>query len=310
MLDPSNTKQLSEYDLRLLRVFKAVVEHGGFAAAESSLGITRSTISVHMASLESRMNIKLCVRGRSGFALTERGQVVYQACLKLFSSIQEFGSLVDNLGKTLSGELVILYSDLLDQHSIRNIGCAVAAIKQQAPRLCISLNMETVANIEAALINNRAHIGFYPAYRKIDGLISEVVFSEQLYLSVAQSSELYHVNDQDIDEKLLDQYSAIHPGIELNPMGRDLLAQLNFGAKGYQFDSRVALILSGAFIGYLPKSELKPYLQSQQIRLIKPEQLHYPFELSLVQKMNPNEKEKVALGMAELQRVFKQQPKP
>ncbi|GDY26122.1 LysR family transcriptional regulator [Agarivorans sp. Toyoura001] len=307
MLDPINGKQLSEYDLRLLRVFKAVVEHGGFAAAEGFLGITRSTISVHMSSLESRMNLKLCVRGRSGFALTERGQVVYQACLKLFASIQEFDSLVDNLGKTLSGELIILYSDLLDRSSIINLGKAIAAIKLKAPRLCVSLNMDTVANIESALINNTAHIGFYPAYRSIDGLQSEVIFSETIYLCASQHSPLYHLSDTDIDPSILSQYSAIHPGIELNPKGRKQLQQLNFGAKGYQFDSRLALILSGAYIGYLPKSEVKPYLDNQDIRLINATEYCYPFELSLVHKVNSNDKEKVQLAMSELSLVFNHQ---
>ncbi|WP_221073753.1 LysR family transcriptional regulator [Agarivorans aestuarii] len=304
MLDPLSGKQLSEYDLRLLRVFKAVVEHGGFAAAEHSLGITRSTISVHMSSLESRMNIKLCVRGRSGFALTERGQTVYQACLQLFSSIQEFASLVDNLGKPLTGELVILYSDLLDHKSIANIGKAVASIKQQAPKLCISLNMESVANIESALINNQAHVGFYPAYRNIDGLVSEVVFSESIYLCAGKSSPLYDIDDLQIDTELLAKHAAVHPGIELNPKGRTQLQQLNFGAKGYQFDSRIALILSGAYIGYLPISEAKPYIEQKLVRLLKPEQYSYPFELSLVHKINPNEKQKVLLAMEAFQAEF------
>lgn len=42
-------KAITEYDLRLLRIFRTVVENGGFAAAENELGVTRSTISVHMS---------------------------------------------------------------------------------------------------------------------------------------------------------------------------------------------------------------------------------------------------------------------
>ncbi|MEJ2755293.1 MAG: LysR family transcriptional regulator [Gammaproteobacteria bacterium] len=40
-------KPVSEYDLRLLRVFRVVVECGGFSAAEQVLNISRSTICVH-----------------------------------------------------------------------------------------------------------------------------------------------------------------------------------------------------------------------------------------------------------------------
>ena len=37
--------QVSDFDIRLLRLFRSVVECGGFSAAESVLGIGRSAIS-------------------------------------------------------------------------------------------------------------------------------------------------------------------------------------------------------------------------------------------------------------------------
>ncbi|MGO2568781.1 MAG: LysR family transcriptional regulator, partial [Serratia proteamaculans] len=40
--------QLSDMDLRLLRVFKAVVDCGGMSAAELELNISLSTISKHI----------------------------------------------------------------------------------------------------------------------------------------------------------------------------------------------------------------------------------------------------------------------
>ena len=114
-------KPITEYDLRLLRIFISVVEHGGFAAAENALGITRSTISVHMSNLETRMKLKLCLRGRGGFSLTEDGQSVYRAVLNLFDSINDFSLLVGTLGKELSGELVILCADQLDDKKQQKI---------------------------------------------------------------------------------------------------------------------------------------------------------------------------------------------
>ena len=68
--------RISDLDLRLLRVFQAVAECRGLAAAELRLGITRSTISTYLADLETRMGVRLCERGRGGFELTEDGQRV------------------------------------------------------------------------------------------------------------------------------------------------------------------------------------------------------------------------------------------
>ena len=58
--------QMSDYEIRLIRIFKTVVECGGFTAAETTLGISRSAISQHMNDLEGRLGFSLCQRGRGG----------------------------------------------------------------------------------------------------------------------------------------------------------------------------------------------------------------------------------------------------
>lgn len=133
-------KPIAEYDLRLLRIFVSVVEHGGFSAAEKALGITRSTISVHMSNLETRMKLKLCMRGRGGFALTEEGQLVYRAVISLFDSLNDFSLMVGTLGKELSGEIVILCADQLDVNKQNKLARTIEIIHEKAPNLHITLD--------------------------------------------------------------------------------------------------------------------------------------------------------------------------
>ena len=83
---------LSEGDIRLLKVFAKVVEAGGFSAAQIALNVSQSTISTHMTTLEHRLGVRLCQRGRSGFKLTDKGQLIYQASQRLFASLEEFRS--------------------------------------------------------------------------------------------------------------------------------------------------------------------------------------------------------------------------
>ena len=52
--------QLSDMDLRLLQVFKSVVDCGGMAAAELELNIGTSTVSRHVKDLETRLGLVLC----------------------------------------------------------------------------------------------------------------------------------------------------------------------------------------------------------------------------------------------------------
>ncbi len=293
-------KAVTEYDLRLLRIFRAVVESGGFSAAEAELGITRSTISVHMSNLEKRMRLKLCVRGRSGFALTEAGQAVYQAMLSLNESLHDFSCLVNSLGKDLSGELVILCADQLDSVKQEKLAEVIQLLHDHSPGLQLVLDGDSLQNIEKALLRDKAHAGLFPCYHQIEGLQYKPIFSEKIYLCCSAQHPFFALSDSEISAEQLADCPAVYPGIDIDPLGRECLKKLNPTARAYQFDTRKAMLLSGRYLGYLPQSYIEQELSQGLIRIIQPDHMSYQFELSLVSKRMPREQDKVAL----LQRVF------
>jgi DNA-binding transcriptional LysR family regulator len=297
-------KQVTEYDLRLLRIFKAVVENGGFAAAESELGITRSTISVHMSNLESRMKLKLCLRGRGGFSLTEDGQAVYYASIELFDSLNDFSLLVNSLGSELSGELVILCADQLDAAKQLKLAKIIQIIHDSCPNLHLVLDGETIYNIEKLLLKDKAHIALFPGYQQTEGLCYQPIYSEPIYLCCSKQHEFFNQVDTFISEEKLASVPAIHPGIDIDGSGREQLKKLNLLAKAYQFDTRKAMILSGRYIGYLPQSNIQQELNNGDMRIIQPSSLTYQFNLSLVYKVHPKEVNKVDLLKEAFAKVF------
>lgn len=56
-----------------LAAFAAIVEHGSFAKAATQLGVTRSTLSQNLRSLEARVGVRLMNRTTRSVALTEAG---------------------------------------------------------------------------------------------------------------------------------------------------------------------------------------------------------------------------------------------
>lgn len=297
-------KPITEYDLRLLRIFKVVVENGGFAAAENDLGVTRSTISVHMSNLESRMKLKLCLRGRGGFSLTQEGQAVYHATLNLFDSIDDFSLFIGTLGKELSGELVLLCSDLLDSNIQLKMAQVIAYINEKSPSLHVVLDRDTIPNIEKQLLKDKAHVGIFPSYNPIEGLNYHELLSEPIYLCCGKSHAFFDKVDHEISSDMLAQAPAIHPGIDIDVEGREQLKKLNLAAKAYQFDTRKAMILSGCYVGYLPQSHIQAELNSGEIRIIQPSTLTYPFNLSMAFKKLPKENAKIELLTDAFNRVF------
>jgi LysR family transcriptional regulator, transcriptional activator for bauABCD operon len=288
-------KPITEYDLRLLRIFTSVVEHGGFSAAEKALGITRSTISVHMSNLETRMKLKLCMRGRGGFSLTEEGQLVYRAVINLFDSLNDFSLIVGTLGKELSGEIVILCADQLDKNKQLKLARTIEIVHEKAPNLHITLDGDSISNIEKLLLKDKAHVGIFPDYQKVEGLSYTPLTSEPIYLCCGKKHPFFNKVDTQITSEDLATASSIHPGIDIESNGREQLRKLNLNAKAYQFDMRRTMILSGQYLGYMPQSYIQQELNAGDIRIIQPSTLTYQFDLSLVNKKSPIEPNKVEL---------------
>jgi DNA-binding transcriptional LysR family regulator len=61
-----------------LALFAAVVEHGGFAAAERALGTPKSRLSRRVAALEADLGVRLLQRSTRRFSVTDVGQDVYR----------------------------------------------------------------------------------------------------------------------------------------------------------------------------------------------------------------------------------------
>lgn len=298
-------KNLTQHDIKLLRIFQTVVDCGGFTAAETELNIGRSTISIYIANLEQRLKLNLCQRGRQGFSLTREGRVVYNAVVQLEQAHQQFSQLVAGLTDSLSGELVILTADQLDQSRLSLLSKLCAALQQQAPQLQLALDVLPLQQIELALLKDQAHLALMPGYRQIDGLQYQHVFSTPIFLCCAAAHPLFNMADSAINDEVLAQYPAIHPGVDINPEGRKQLQKLKASARAYQFDTRLALLLSGGYIGFLPAEIAKPYVDSQQLRYIKPAQYQYLFNQSIVTKQTPRDSAKVQLALSMLQRLLK-----
>src|SRR5574337_424325 len=125
--------QLSDMDLRLLQVFKAVVDCGGMAAAELELNIGISAVSRHVKDLETRLGLTLCRRGRAGFALTAEGQHVYDETLRLLAAVDGFRASVHDIHARMGGKLAIALFDKTASNPAARIHQAIAAFRDQAP---------------------------------------------------------------------------------------------------------------------------------------------------------------------------------
>src|SRR5512133_916110 len=75
--------------LEAMRVFCAVIEAGGFAAAADRLGLSTSAVSRHVAQLEAHLNARLLNRTTRRVSPTHEGSAYFERCTQWLADIEE-----------------------------------------------------------------------------------------------------------------------------------------------------------------------------------------------------------------------------
>jgi DNA-binding transcriptional LysR family regulator len=253
---------ITEADLRLLRVFIAIAEANGLAAAELSLNISRSVISRHLKDLEGRLGVRLCERGRGGFSLTPEGTTVLAAARQLLSQIDVFRSEIADLHHQVRGELNIAVFDKFITNPACHLAQAVANFGEEAPAVRFHLHVASGASIEQGLIDGRFDVAILPFHRASDSLRSVSLFDEQMHL-----------------------YCAAHHAFAANPPGDDVLRRAAFVGLSYHSqnmetywrlglepratatdqEASLALIASGRYLGFLPDHYGRRFVEAGMI---------------------------------------------
>ncbi|MBS7726097.1 LysR family transcriptional regulator [Pseudomonas lalucatii] len=274
--------QVSDFEIRLLKLFRSVVECGGFSAAESVLGIGRSAISQQMSDLEQRLGLRLCQRGRAGFALTEEGREVYQSTQQLLAALESFRTEVNGLHQNLRGELNIGLTDNLVTVPHMRITHALARLKERGPEVRIHIRMTPPSEVEQGVLDGRLHIGVVPQAGALSGLDYQSLYDERSLLYCAVGHPLFYVDDQQLAEDRLDAQDAIAPTFRLPPEIQRHYQRLNCTASASDREGMAFLILTGRYIGYLPDHYAAAWVQQGRLRALKAASRYYDLSLASV----------------------------
>lgn len=273
---------LADLDLKLLRVFLSVVERGGFSAAETTLNIGRSAISRYMADLESRLGLRLCERGRSGFSLTDHGQAVYDEALQLFSNIEQFSGKVGALRGKLNGTLRIGTVDDIAPFHRDYIANLVSNIKQRGPELYIHLEVGSPDKIERGIIQGHIHAGVVPVHRQLSGLTYYPLHHEEMRLYCAPGHSLFEIAEHKLTETAISNCEFAAPSFFHRNTLDATLDRFIKTAKTNQVEGVAILVHSGNFLGFLPRHYAEPWVQRGGLRELMSEQYSYKVPFALI----------------------------
>lgn len=257
--------QLHDLDLHLLRLFVSVVEYGGFSAAQGELGLSQSSISQHMAKLETRLGYRLCSRGKGGFKLTPKGEQLLLATRGLFQSIEAFRHQSNGVAGRLIGEVRVGLSEALDRSVVLQVAEAIRRFRERDESVRIELISAMPGEMERLLLQQRLDlaIGYFSQVQS--SFDYRPLFREPQHLYCGAGHPLFVEPNPDL-EALRNTDVVDHP-YRFFRNDQPLYGKQS-SARSEQVEGTLAFILSGKHLGYLPEHFARSWEDSGLLRAI------------------------------------------
>lgn len=255
---PRPIANITEGDLRLMRIFRVVAEAGGLTAAESRLNMERSTISRHIKGLEERLGGRLCLRGPAGFELTEFGRVAMHASITACDTLDQVRDELNLALSVLTGNLILGLADNCLTNPGARIVSAITAFKNQAPGVNLRIAVRPPNDLLDDLLTRRLHLCVVGKPLHSEKLHIQHLFDEEFRLYVGGGPSDPAPRIEELQRR---GYTLVSR--ENDPHTRALAAQLKLAGSAVAsgLEAVATFLASGSFVGFLPThyaSALKP----------------------------------------------------
>ncbi|MFT7652603.1 MAG: DNA-binding transcriptional LysR family regulator [Candidatus Azotimanducaceae bacterium] len=268
--------KIGDSEIRLLRIFAAVVRHNGFAAAQTELNISLPAISKNMSDLETRMGVRLCERGQGGFRLTKEGKEIHDASERLFSSLVDFSNSVTEAGGQYHGEIRFGIVD----NSITNpqfpISDAIAKFNRSShENIRFRIFVGGPIQLEQRVLDNRLHMAIGLFHQRIPALNYDHVYDTEHALYCGSQHKLFSINDDELSSLDLSNAGYVSRGDLDTYVDPRPSIEFQTTATTAYVEAAAVMVLSGDYIAYLPKhyaeywvnrDEMRPLLYKQTFR--------------------------------------------
>jgi DNA-binding transcriptional LysR family regulator len=270
--------RLDNVDLRLLRVFLVVVEAGGLSAAQTRLNVSVSTISNQISALETRLGVRLCQRGRTGFRLTPDGETVYGEMQKLFAAVDDFDLRVANLRSRLKGHISLGMVDSTLTDRSAPLHRAIDSVVGRMPGIHISLDCRPPNELLRDVMERKLDVAVGSFPKILLGLHYVQLYEERHYLYCGRGHGLFEQEAPTVE--MVDRQSIVWRSYWAQRDVRHRHPPSSSTATVSTMEAAARLILSGRYIGYLPGHYAESWVGTGEMRCLLPEELTYtaPFE--------------------------------
>ncbi len=240
-----------------------------------------------MSDLENRLGIRLCQRGRAGFALTDEGREILEYIEVLTAAIEDFRSKVNQMHNRLKGEFNIGIINNLVTMPRGYITNTLTQLAEEHAEVIINISMSTLSDIECRVLDNRLHAGVIPLVTPLSGLDYFDLYSESSFLYCGKNHPLFnHCSNINLNE--LKKWQAILPNYAITSEAAKLHQLLDCKATASDREGIAFLILTGKFLGFLPDHYAKKWVEDGVMQPVLKNKMHYSTPICLITHKGKN----------------------
>ena len=273
---------MRDTDIHLLRVFAQVVEAGGLSAAQDRLQVAPSTISTQISTLEDRLGIRLCERGRSGFSLTAKGKLVMEEAHKVFASLDRFQGEMQGIVNTYIGSTRIGLLDSIAHNPNLHLSSSINSFRNANNRHQFAIQIFTPGEFEVAILDRTIDLAIGWTGYQLPSLEYQSLFVETQTIYCERRHPLFD-QAEIIEPAMLESQDWVRRLYNM-PTNLPFYKPPISSATATHMEGVAHLILSGLHIGYLPQHYAQPWVNEDRLRPVLPQDMSYDIDFSLILK--------------------------
>ncbi|MGB3070586.1 MAG: LysR family transcriptional regulator [Ottowia sp.] len=257
-------------DLRSLRLFVAVAEHGSISRAAKHCHLALAAASKRIAEMEARARLPLLIRHARGVVLTPAGHALLAHARMVLLALDRMNAELDDFHHGITGIVrIVANASAIAQFLPAQIG----SFLRQHPGLKIDLQEHTSSEVGKIVGSGLADIGVLESHTPVPDLECLPYREDELAVVVGLSHPLARRRRLDVTEMLRHEHIVVREGTALyrllhasaEQLGVSLKVRMQVGS----FDIVCRMAEEGVGIGLLPRAAIAPQLATMRLRCLQ-----------------------------------------
>lgn len=246
---------LHDLNWNLLRLFCAIAEEESLTRAAKRLNMSQPSVSQALQRLEDQLGCQLVFRASRHFALTARGERIYQECAEILRCVDRISVMTGDKNKEEFGSLNLQIVSMLESALINE---AIRLYHQRYPSVLWSIEVQNSQETVRRIKEEQAGIGICLLAKPVFNLNCQFLFREEFAVFCGAEHPFFgreQLSKRELRQEPFVAFTCATEGMGLEPMAAliDSLGLANrISGKSANLEEIRRMVIAGLGIGILP----------------------------------------------------------